>query len=213
MNRQHLNRGVAASAAVSVAMSAALFGAASASAAPVEVGGSGGVPLTLEVEDSGELTMTVDSSTAVVLTENGSTDDLRRFEAQLPEVTVTDTRTDVPEGVWWAVVGQTSDFVNTQDPAVAIPGEYLGWTPKVLDVPADDDTVFEGGSVESTAEGGSGLATGEDLLFATWESVQSVEYGTQWTAGADLALVAPADEVESGSYTATLTLSLFEDEI
>jgi len=174
------------------------------------VDGPADITVNLTVPAAGALTMTVDNSTPVVLQENGSDATNRRFTGTLPLVTVTDTRTDVPADVAWSVVGQSTDFVNTSNSQATISNEYLGWLPKIQDVPAGDDTIIAGDEVESTALDGEGLTSGVDLLVGTWNSQDSRTYGGQWTADAELNLVAPADEVATGSYTSTLTLSLFE---
>ena len=67
--------------------------------------------------------------------------------------------------------------------------------------------------MESTALDGAGLALGVDLLVFADESAPAALESTSWEATADLELVVPAAELEAGSDSSTLTLSLFEDEL
>lgn len=169
----------------------------------------GGVPLLVEVVDQGALAMTVDTS-PVVLTESGSDGGVRQFTGTLPTVTVTDTRALSEEGEAWAVIGDTSDFTSADGSAV-ISGTYLGWEPRLVSTPPDDDgSVVEGVPVASEADDGTGVVGGYDLLVSTFDSTVAREFGSSWEATADLDLRVPAEEAPPGSYSATLTLSLFE---
>ena len=195
---------------------ATLLGAA-AMAAPiavadeVELGGDAGIGIVVDVPAAGALSMTVDTTTPVVLAETTSADpDNRAFTGTLPTVTVTDTRTDIEPGVGWSVVGQSSDFVHVDDPAVTIGGDNLGWTPELVDEPANNESVAPGEVVESAAEGGDGLAVGTDFLIWSFDSQESQDTSEEHKANAELRLVAPAADLVSGQYEATLTLSLFE---
>lgn len=199
------SRRVAAGVAATAVLGSLLAGAGTALA------DDPGVPINVNVQDAGALSMSVDL-TPVTLAENGSDDDIRRFTGDLPVVTVTDTRLDIPEDTWWAVVGQTSDFVNATDPTKIIPGGYLGWTPELINGPVDD-TVLPGTEVESIADGGVGLEAGFELLFFSDTATAAAENRTEWKADADLELAVPFEELEPGAYSATLTLSLFEDAI
>lgn len=159
-----------------------------------------------EINQPGVLALTVaQSSTA--LTEQGSDALNRQFVGQLPTVTVTDTRSaeDVPEGAGWYVLGSVQDFVDETGDAT-IPAANLGWAPELVNYDGSGD-VFAGEAVESAEEGGPGLQDHE-LLFATLESAASNPEGA-WSATADLVLLTGVD-VTPGSYTSTLTLSLFE---
>jgi hypothetical protein len=200
---------ILAGTAAGVMLSSLVLGSAPAWADD-PVGDPAGVQVNVEVTPTGNLTMTVDTSSPVQLVESGSEAPNRTYTGTLPLVTVTDTRNDVPEGVAWSVVGQSSDFVNQANSAIKISNKYLGWAPKVQDVPAGDDTVAPGPEVESTELGGDGLTSGVDLLVSTWDSGDARECGGKWTADAKLNLVTPAADVKSGNYTATLTMSLFE---
>lgn len=204
--------------AIAALGSASLLLAATAVAAPIPAPqpahdpapvDKGGVPLLVEITDRGALSMTVDIS-PVVLTESGSDDTVRQFSGTLPTVTVADTRALSDEGIAWAVIGDTSDF-TTAGAASAISGTYLGWTPRLVSTPPNDDgSVIEGVPVASEADDGTGVVGGYDLLFSTFDSTEAREFGSRWEASADLLLRVPVDEAPPGSYSATLTLSLFE---
>src|SRR5699024_11943277 len=56
----------------------------------------------------------------------GASPEYREFVGELPEVTVTDTRTDVPEGVYWYVTGQASDFVAPAGRTRSPPAPWAG---------------------------------------------------------------------------------------
>ena len=68
----------------------------------------------------GQLSMTVADNNGVSLQENGSDAAARQFTGTLPTVTVTDTRTpeEIPDGEYWAVVGQASQFVAAEIPGL-----------------------------------------------------------------------------------------------
>lgn len=196
------------SAAAAAMLGTVLLGTGPAFADDVPVNGSGSVPLTLEIEQAGELFMSVQPG-GVALVEGAAAGDSRTFTGTLPAVTVTDTRTDVPEDVAWSVVGQASDFQNTADPTLTISNEYLGWAPALVNEPAGNEGwVGAGEPVDSAAENGTGLTSGVDLLIGSFTSEEAQQVSDQWQATADLKLVAPADQLQSGTYTATLTLSL-----
>src|SRR5690606_30770756 len=128
--RSHAGR-----AAVAGGLALALLGsgAAVAFAEDVPLGGGGAVPLVLDVDDTeGALYLTVDTATPVVLTEGAAIGEHRTFTGVLPTVTVTDTRTDIHDGVAWSVVGAAGDFTHADDPATTISGDRLGWTPRLV---------------------------------------------------------------------------------
>jgi len=155
--------------------------------------------LALSVEESSTLLEEVDSDDPLV----------RQFDGSLPTVTVTDTRTTLPEaGSYWAVLGTASDFVNDEDDAVTIGAEYLGWVPALL---ADYGSEIDAGQpVDGAVDDGPGLATQDtEILYVNWDQEENFGQGP-WSATADLSLKVPAASVEPGSYTSVLTLSLFE---
>ena len=160
--------------------------------------------------ENGALSLTVDAN-ATSLAETGSTASYRQFTGTLPNVTVTDTRTDVPAGVFWYVTGQASSFVGaTGQPDIT--ADHLGWAPALVN-PANGDDVVEGPAVDTsldpTTPNNVGLV-GEELLALNLSDSQAAATAGQWTANAGLVLKTAVD-VAPGAYTSTLTLSLFED--
>ncbi|WP_375384874.1 hypothetical protein [uncultured Microbacterium sp.] len=153
-----------------------------------------------EIAEPGVLALSVDT-TSTSLTENGSTDLVRQFTGTLPTVTVTDTRTAAATS--WSLMGSASDFTQTGS-ASSIGADHLGWAPAVI-IGDGDPAVSVGGDVDGSLDGGPGLKD-QELLFLA-DSAAAV--GGTWSANADLKLKVPAD-VEPGSYTSVLTLSLFE---
>jgi len=163
----------------------------------------------------GTLAMTV-AADATTLTE-GETDDAtqRQFFGALPSVTVTDTRTTIPEGAAWAVLGQASDFVSTDGGGQpAISAGYLGWTPSVVD-PGNTYEVLPGDQVDTILDDGQnnvgleGIAGPELLAMTLNDSATAQAVASSWTANADLFLKVPLN-TSAGAYTSVLTLSLFE---
>lgn len=159
----------------------------------------------------GALTMTVADDSAVLTEVASGDEDIRQFNGVLPTVTVTDDREEVPAGLYWYVVGQTSEF--TANGAPALSAGHLGWTPKLLT--DGNGEVSEGGEVGTvldpqTDPNNVGIGTGEDLLALALDSGDAATVG-EWKANADLFLKTPVD-VAPGSYSATLTLTLWEDE-
>ena len=164
-----------------------------------------------EITQPGVLAMSVAGSTTT-LEEDGSTPTVRQFTGTLPTVTVTDTRDaeDIPEGVGWAVMGSSSDFIGSagQDP---ISAGHLGWTPNVDS--GENGLVAEGGEVvtvmdEETLPGNNVGLVDQELLAMVLDSAEVAPEG-QWTATANLFLRTPST-VAAGDYTANLTLSLIE---
>lgn len=164
-----------------------------------------------EIDQPGVLALSVESGTTA-LTESGSTLTQRQFTGDLPVVTVTDTRdlTDVPEGAGWTVLGTASAFTgNSGQPA--IPAGNLGWAPAL--VQGDEDGLVSAGlEVETVLDepsqpGNNVGLVDQELLFATGDS--SATNGGAWSAKAQLFLRTDVD-VAPGTYTSTLTLSLFE---
>lgn len=167
------------------------------------------VEINVEVTDrypSGVLAMTV-AAAETTLTEIDSGDPLvREFTGELPTVTVTDTRSVVPD-VPWAVIGTASDFVSG---ASMIGAEHLGWTPML--VGDYGPSVEPGGDIETVVDdpGSEGLAYADgELLYVNWDQVDTYSQGS-WSATAGLQLKVDATQVDAGSYTSVLTLSLFE---
>jgi len=210
-----INKGGAARWTAGIVGGLMLAGVGSAAmAAFPDADDSKGVDVNVEIADvaGGALSLTV-AGTETTLTEDGSTATERAFTGTLPEVTVTDTRDDVPAGVFWYVTGQAGDFIGDagQD---AIPAAQLGWTPaEVTDgngevaagdeiVPASDDATQPGNN--------TGLVSGSDMLYMTLDSAEAKAAQGSWSTTADL-LLKTDPNVAAGSYTSLLTLSLFED--
>ncbi len=66
------------------------------------------------------------NSTTLTEADESSVEGTREFNGALPEVTVTDTRTEVPEGAYWYVLGSASAFTGD---AGEIGADNLGWAP------------------------------------------------------------------------------------
>jgi hypothetical protein len=198
------------------AVAGALAAGSVALASPVlaEPGDNADVRVTVDIEEirePGVLAMSV-AGDSVALSEDGSTLLVRQFVGTLPTVTVTDTRTadEVPTGAAWAVLGSATDFVGSAGQA-PIDAGHLGWRPQLLDG-GNTGLVTEGEEVvtvldEATQPGNNVGLVDQELLVSTFDS-GAVAAGA-YSVNADLFLRTPAD-VAAGSYTSTLTLSLFE---
>jgi hypothetical protein len=189
-----------------------LSGVAAAAASADTEYGSDAVDVNVsiaELEQPGTLSMSVDG-TESTLTEAGSTPTVRTFTGQLPEVTVTDTRTadEIADDAGWYVLGSASSFVGDADQE-DITADHLGWTPALIDG-GDSGLVAEGDQVDTVLDEGQdavGLLD-QELLALSLDSQETATDGS-WTVSADLTLKTEAD-VESGDYSSVLTLSLFE---
>ncbi|WP_433309640.1 hypothetical protein ACQP0U_20995 [Micromonospora sp. CA-269861] len=179
-----------------------------------EPGDSSDVRVTVDIEEitePGVLAMSI-AGDSVALSEDGSTLLVRQFVGSLPTVTVTDTRTpeEVPDNAAWAVLGSATDFVGGAG-QTPISAGHLGWKPRLLDG-GDTGLVAEGEEVvtvldEPTQPGNNVGLVDQELLVSTFDS--EAVTGDAYSVDADLYLRTPAD-VAAGSYTSTLTLSLFE---
>ncbi len=195
---------------VAVVVGAAVF----PSAVRAEPGDSTDIQVTVEIteiKEPGVLALTV-AGNAVTLQENGSDLLVRQFTGTLPTVTVTDTRTadEVPAGANWAVLGSSSPFTGTAGQAPISAG-HLGWKPRLIDG-GSGGQVTEGEEVvtvidDPTQPGNNVGLTDQELLVSTYDSAAVT--GDSYTVNADLFLRTPAN-VAAGSYTGTLTISLFE---
>jgi hypothetical protein len=189
-------------------------GMALPSPASAEPGDSEDVRVTVdigEIREPGVLAMTI-AGNSVVLSEDGSTLLIRQFVGTLPTVTVTDTRTpeEVPAGAAWAVLGNATDFVGSAGQAPISAG-HLGWRPNLIDG-GDTGQVTEGEEVvtvvdQPTQPGNNVGLVDQELLISTYDS--AVVAGDSYTVNANLFLRTPVN-VPPGSYTSTVTLSLFE---
>ncbi|MET4156940.1 hypothetical protein [Agromyces sp. PvR057] len=208
-----ISKGAAARCAAGVLGGLLLVGVGSAAFAEYpDAEGSSGVDVKVDIAsvENGALSLTVEN-TETTLTETGSTAQYRQFTGALPDVTVTDTRDEVPAGVYWYVTGQAGSFVG-ENGQPDISAEHLGWSPAL--VTTGNGEVAAGDVVGTTLDvtpNNVGL-TGEELLALSLDSAESAAASGQWTANADLVLKTPVD-VAPGSYTSLLTLSLFEDQL
>ena len=206
-----ISKGAALRAATGVLGGLMLVGVGSAAFAAYPDPTSGSdvdVNVDIAAVENGALSLTVDAN-ATSLAETDSTASYRQFTGTLPNVTVTDTREDVPAGVFWYVTGQAGDFVGAAGQPSITP-DHLGWAPNV--VTANDGEVSAGDTVGTSIDGGAngvGLV-GQELLALALDSSEAQATSGQWTANANLVLKTPVT-VAPGSYTSTLTLSLFED--
>lgn len=193
-----------------IAFGAALLASAGSAAMADDEQDTQGVDVGVQIEpltSPGSLAMTVESD-STTLTEAGSTDLERVFTGTLPKVTVTDTRTleDIPDGASWYVMGTASDFRDEQGENT-IAASHLGWSPQLVEGEGEGEGepfVEVGGDV---APSQPGLADQELLYLA--ESADANAGGGRFSAVANLKLAVPAD-VAAGSYSSTITLSLFE---
>lgn len=155
----------------------------------------------------GALTMSVAAGSTTLAEVPSDDPELREFTGVLPTVTVADDREDVPSDVFWYVTGQSSAFTAAGAPELG--PEHLGWTPRLLT--ENDGEVAEGpevGTVFDEAPNNVGLE-GEEFLALALDSGEARAVG-EWAANADLFLKTPVD-VQPGSYSATITLTLWED--
>jgi len=180
-----------------------------------EVGTDGvDVNVTIDEQAAGALSLSVAADSETLTEVEGASPDYREFTGSLPDVTVTDTRSEVPEGVYWYVTGQASDFVGSegQDP---ITPDHLGWAPALVTegngevAPGEEVPTSLDESTNPENPNNVGLA-GEELLQLALDSAEATAANGSWTANADLTLKTPND-VAGGSYSSTVTLSLFEE--
>ena len=155
---------------------------------------------------SGILALTVQSNQTALTEVNTADPTLREFVGALPAVTVTDTRSDVPQTPWY-VLGPAADFVSG---ANVISADHLGWTPSLAE---DYGSVVEAGfDVAAVIDDpdSSGLSSPDgELLYVNWDQLDTYEPGS-WTATAGLQLRVDAANLSPGTYTSVITLSLFE---
>ncbi|MCR2819676.1 hypothetical protein NQ166_12655 [Microbacterium sp. zg.Y1090] len=161
-----------------------------------------GIPIEATVpegQEPGTLALTVDEyGDRVELSEVRNAGTSLRFDGALPTVTVTDSRTDAQaDGGGWQVTGQVGDF--TADEAT-VASSHLGWTPRVV---TPRPGVAAGGTVATAPQGGPGLSSPARLAGADSDGRAG---STALTAGLRLDLPV---ETPSGTYRATMTLSLF----
>jgi hypothetical protein len=155
--------------------------------------------------EPGALALTV-AGDSVALTEGEPVGTDRVFTGTLPTVTVTDTRqaSDVPAGTSWYVLGSISDFVSEGEQPDITAAEAFGWYPALLSGDGTNQIVAEGDPVPPGTENGF---ADEEFLASAADAAAAA--GGTYTANAGLELRTP-NTVAPGSYSATMTLSLFE---
>jgi enterochelin esterase-like enzyme len=160
-----------------------------------------GIPVEAVIPEGedGVLAMTVaDFGDAVRLSAPENIGDRLRLTGDLPEVTVSDSRTAAQAGQGgWAVSGQADAFTSSGQ---SLPATHLGWTPEVLTPRAG---LVAGAPVSTVLDGGPGLATPSRLASADAQG----RYGSA-TLGAALRLEVPVG-TQPGTYTGMMTVSLF----
>ena len=167
-----------------------------------------------EQEPAGMLSLSVAADSETLTEVEGASPEHREFVGELPEVTVTDTRTDVPEGVYWYVTGQAGDFTGSEGQAPITP-DHLGWAPSLVTegdgevAPGEEVPTSLDESTNPTTPNNVGLES-QELLHMALDSAEASAANGEWTATADLTLKTPLD-VAPGTYDSTLTLSLFEE--
>lgn len=163
-------------------------------------GPGAGIPLTANVaQQPGSLTMSVaDYGNSVELAGGDNVGDRLRFQAALPDVTVTDSRNaDQAGNGGWAVTGRATAFTSQ---ATSVGADHLGWTPALAEAKSG---VTAGATVATAMSGGPGLAEPASLARATSDG----RFGaTKVSAGLQFEL--PVD-TPSGQYSSALTVSLF----
>lgn len=179
-----------------------VVGSGVALAAPV---GEDTIDVSVEIapaEVPGALALTV-AGEAAPLTEGPQAGTDRVFTGTLPTVTVTDTRedADVPVDQRWYVLGSISDFVGDAEQPDISAEDSFGWYPALLT--GDPGEISEGPAVDP----GTGGFKDPEFLAEAYDSETAPD---SVTANAQLRLQTPAT-VAAGRYSATLTLSLFED--
>jgi hypothetical protein len=160
--------------------------------------------------DPGLLAMSV-AEASTVLTESGSDATVRQFTGTLPLVTVTDTRNldAIPAGVGWYVLGTATDFHGDLDQP-DIGAGHLGWTPELVEG-GEEGLVTQGDPVATVLDvedpDAKGLVDQELLALAIDSGAIAAE--GEWSARAGLVLKTDPS-VAPGTYSSTLTLTLFE---
>lgn len=159
------------------------------------------------VEPASALSMSVAAESTTLVEVPSGDPAVRQFDGDLPVVTIADDRDEVPQGQYWYVTGQSSEFAAEGLPS--LPAGHLGWRPNLIT--AGNGEVAEGGEVETVLDDGPNAVglVAEELLALALDSTEARVQGV-WEADADLFLKTPVD-VAPGSYSAVITLTLWED--
>jgi len=160
-----------------------------------------GIPVEASIAEgeNGVLAITVaDFGAGIALSEAQNVGDRLRFTGELPEVSVTDSRTAQQAGLGgWTVAAQARTFVSGGQ---SIQADHLGWVPE-LRTPRDG--LAAGQPILTALDGGPGLATPGELASADAEG----RFGSA-KLGAGLRLDVPVD-TQPGTYSSILSVSLF----
>lgn len=162
---------------------------------------SSGIPVeaTIPEGENGVLALSIaDYGPKLELSAPENAGDRLRMTGELPEVTVSDSRTAQQAGLGgWAVTVQADTFISDGQSLTA---DHLGWTPSVHTPRAGLEA---GAPVATVLDGGPGLETPAALASADTEG----RFGTA-KLGAALELEVPVG-AQPGTYTGQLTVSLF----
>lgn len=155
--------------------------------------GDQSIAVTVPDQGSGELTWSIEGTSALVDLGVAS-EELDHYHAagEIVPIRIQDTRAGNPG---WSLTAQVSDFLAGGE---AVSSKYLGWTPEVLET--------EGGAVAG-APVASGFDEGQGLSIArTLAQANDGHARGSSLVGADLDLKLPL-ETPRGTYTATVTLT------
>jgi alkaline phosphatase len=154
-------------------------------------GGSGTVPLEASVGLSDGAPGTLSLAVAAIGDPVAFTESAGTMAAELPHVTVRDTRTGAQsQGGGWAVSGQATDFVAGNR---VIGANNLSWSPVVV---SSQSGAGAGPAGRTLAEPATLATAGEDSRLG------------RTVVGADLSLEVP-QSAKSGRYGSDVTLTLF----
>ncbi len=160
-----------------------------------------GIPVeaTVPQPENGVLALSVaDYGRAVTLSKAENLGDRLRSSGALPQVTVSDSRSNAQAGAsGWAVTGQAYTFTSG---SVSVGADHLGWAPRLSTTRAG---LQAGAAVATSMGSGPGLDTPATLASATAQG----RFGSA-DLDAGLTLELPVDTTP-GTYAGTLTLSLF----
>lgn len=160
--------------------------------------GTGQIPLRASVPtvEAGDLTLSISDQSVVDFQERDGKH--LNFGAEMPEVTVSDTRNDAQAADGgWTVSGQSSALTAVN---LALGAENLGWSPEIV---SGKQGVEAGPLVNPSLSGGSGLDAPATLASATGESRKGSA-----SLSAALRLQVETD-TDPGTYQGALTVSLF----
>jgi glucuronoarabinoxylan endo-1,4-beta-xylanase len=169
----------------------------------VQADGGEGIPISADIDAAGEGSLALSVAAFGDVLDLGAADsvgDRLRASGELPELTVTDSRTAAQAGEGgWSVTGRADTFRGPQEYG----GEHLGWSPQLRD---GDPGVELGSDVSTVLAGGEGLAPSRILARADQHSRTG-----STRLSADLSLELPI-ETAPGVYTGAIIISLFPED-